>query len=225
MKKRAIAGFLGVGLLFGGVGVYAGTFIDQYTTARGTVATVEQEEIHKNLVAIKVDGKQVQTDTWAANGVTYIPLREVSNLLGANVEWNQSTQSAIITSRSTQPTPIPSSGLTQTINGVTVQIDKVVQDSDSLKIYVTYINNTNEEISSAESLSKIVANGTQQEYDGEFNFDRWYDKDVPHADDSLEPGVKEKSVIFFNPVASETINIVVSPEYEDYRFNNILIEK
>lgn len=119
----------------------------------------------------------------------------------------------------------PASELSKTINGVTVQIDKVIQNSDSLKIYVTYTNNTEEEIMTGDSLSKIVADGTQYEYESDFNFDRWYDQNVPHADSFIEPGVSEKSVIFFKPVQADTINIVLNADWEYYRFNNINIEK
>lgn len=225
MKKRAIAGFLSVGILFGGAGVYAGTVIDQYQTNRGTTAVVEREDIHKNRIGVEVNGKTVKTDTWYANGVSYVPLREVSNLLGANVDYNQANQSAKITTAGQQtPAPAPSA-TSQTIKGVTVQIDKVVQDSDSLKVYVTYINNSNEDISPAESLSRIVANGTQYEYDSDFNWDRYYDKDVPHADHSLEPGVTDQSIIFFKPIAESSINITLKTNFETYRFNNVPVQK
>ncbi|MBB6446747.1 stalk domain-containing protein [Bacillus benzoevorans] len=225
MRKKVMVGFLCVSVLFGGVGVYAGTIINQYTTNRGTTATVEREDIHKNRIGLEVNGKTVKTDSWYANGVTYIPLREVSNLLGATIDYNQATQSAKIHSAG-QPAPAPApSATTQTINKVTVTINKVVQDADSLKIYVTYVNNSSKEIRPAEGLSRIVANGTQYDYDLNFNFERYYDKDVPKASDSLEPGVTAQSVIFFKPVSSNTINIVLGAEYEDYRFNNIPVQK
>ena len=225
MKKGIIVGFLGIGLFCGGVGTYAGTIIDQYTTNRGTTATVEQEDVHKNRVGLEVNGVQVKTDSWYANGTTYIPLREVSNLLGASVVYEKATQSAKINSAGQKPSAPAPSALSQTINGVTVQIDKVVQDSDSLKVYVTYMNNTKEEIMTGDGLSKVVANGTQYEYDSDFNFDRWYERPVPHANDFIEPGVTEKSVIFFTPVETSTINIVLNANWEDYRFNNISIQK
>lgn len=224
MKKGVFITILSLCLVFGGLGVYAGTVIKSYKTIRGNIATVEREDIHKNRIGLVVDGKNVKSDSWYANGVTYIPLREVSTLLGASVTYDSATQSARLTSNNGQQTT-PSTDLSQTINKITVKIDKVLQDSDSLKIYVTYINGTNEEITTSDSLSKIVANGTQYEYDSEFNFDRWYEKAVPHAADFIEPGVTEKSVIFFKPVNSETINIVLNAEWENYRFNNIKIEK
>ncbi|MFJ7648702.1 hypothetical protein ACIQ1H_14265 [Lysinibacillus sp. NPDC097279] len=116
--------------------------------------------------------------------------------------------------------------LSKTIKNVTVTIDKVVQDSDSLKIYVTYINNTNDKISNGSDLSKIVANGKQYSYSSDFNFKRWYKKEnVPHADTYIEPGVTAQDVIFYAPVDSDSINILIRANWTDYRFNNVKITK
>ena len=120
----------------------------------------------------------------------------------------------------------PSEGsLTQTVKDVTVKIDKVVQDSDSLKIYVTYINNSKKSAMTGDSLTKIVANGKQYGTDSEFSFDRYYDKDVPHAADFIEPGVTEQSVIFLKPVTADKINIVLNANFDSYRFNDVKIQK
>lgn len=86
------------GLMLMSGGVYAGTVIDQYKTPRGNIATVEKEEIHKNRIGVTVNGKTVKTDTWYHDSVSYIPLREVSTLLGATVNYNSKTMSAEIKS-------------------------------------------------------------------------------------------------------------------------------
>lgn len=224
MKKKVIACVVGVCVLCGGMGTYAGTVIEQYKTARGTTAIVEQENVHKNRIAIEVDGKSVKTDSWYANDVTYIPLREVSNLLGAKVEYVSKTQTAKITSGE-QTNPTNPTQLSQTIKGITIQIDKVIQDSDSLKIYISYKNNTSKQVMTGDSLSKIVASGKQFEYDLDFNFDRYYETNVPHAADFIEPGVTETSVIFFKPISANTINIVLNANFEQFRFNNVQIKK
>ena len=80
----------------GGIGVYAGTIIESYKTVRGNIATVETENVHKNRIGITVNGKDISNQTWYANGVTYAPIREVANMLGASVEYNSTTQSADI---------------------------------------------------------------------------------------------------------------------------------
>lgn len=115
--------------------------------------------------------------------------------------------------------------LAKTEKGVTVKIDKVVQDADSLKIHVTYINNSKKVAMTGDSLSKIVANGKQYENDFEFSYERYYDQDVLHAADFIEPGVSEQSVIFFKPVTADKINIVLNANFESYRFNDVKIQK
>lgn len=104
-----------------------------------------------------------------------------------------------------------STTLSKTIDDVTVRIDDVVQDADSLKIYVTYINNSAKSVGSYDSLTKIVADRTQYEYDSKFNRDRYYKKDVPHADTTISAGESQQSVIFFEPVEADTIMIQSSP--------------
>ncbi|KAB2336850.1 copper amine oxidase N-terminal domain-containing protein [Cytobacillus depressus] len=175
-------------------------------------------------IKLIVNGSQVKNaEAKIINSTTYVPLRAISEMLGATVNWDNNTKTVTIVDKknnNTAPT-----NMSQTINGVTVTIDRVVQDSDSLKIYVTYVNRTNKEVMTGDSLAKIVSNGKQYSFDSDFNFERWYEKDVPHADYFIEPGVSEQSVIFFKPVSSDTINIVLSADFENYRFNNVKVNK
>lgn len=98
-KKSLISGALGLAVLSGGIGVYAGTVIDQYKTPRGNIATVEKEDVHKNRIALKVNGKAVSKSTWYSNDTTYVPIRDVAEMLGASVNYSSATMSAdIITS-------------------------------------------------------------------------------------------------------------------------------
>ena len=41
---------------------------------------------------IFVNGNQIETDAFIQDGVTYVPLRAVSESLGADVAWNEETQ-------------------------------------------------------------------------------------------------------------------------------------
>ena len=96
-SKKILVSTLAVGLFTGGIGgVYAGTIIERYKTPRGNIATVEQENVHKNRIGITVNGKELKNQTWYANGVTYAPIREVATILGASVNYNSTTQSADI---------------------------------------------------------------------------------------------------------------------------------
>ncbi|MDX8363225.1 stalk domain-containing protein [Cytobacillus sp. IB215316] len=98
MKKKLIAGVLGVSIFTGGLGVYAGTVIEQYKTPRGNTATVEEEIIHKNRIGVTVNGEKVDSNTWYhEEEKTFVKLRDVAEMLGAKVEYNEDTMSADIT--------------------------------------------------------------------------------------------------------------------------------
>jgi hypothetical protein len=95
IKKAALLGGMCLGLF--STGVYAGTVIEQYKTPRGTWATVENEKIHKNRIAVTVNGKPVKSNTWYHDEEkTFVKLREVSELLGAEVNYNAKTMTAEI---------------------------------------------------------------------------------------------------------------------------------
>ena len=104
------------------------------------------------------DGKKQSIDVQLINNKAYVPLNDVTELFGGKVTYDSKSKTYAVTSN-TKGTSTTQSELSQTIKNVTVKIDKVVQDSDSLKIYVTYVNNTNDKISNGSDLSKIVANG------------------------------------------------------------------
>lgn len=176
-------------------------------------------------INLVVNGKAI-TDVEAKliDGSTYVPLRAVSQMLGATVDWNGETRTVSISDNGT-PTPKPSD-LSSTIKDVTIQVNKVEQDSDSLRLYVTYINNSNKEAMTGDSLAKIIYAGKQYEYDSDFNFSRYYETGVDKAQDFIEPGVTEKSVIFFKPIPDVgAINIVLNANFEDYRYNNVKVSK
>ncbi|MFJ7983098.1 stalk domain-containing protein [Lysinibacillus xylanilyticus] len=170
------------------------------------------------------DGKKQSIDVQLINNKAYVPLNDVTELFGGKVTYDSKSKTYAVTSN-TKGTSTTQSELSQTIKNVTVKIDKVIQDSDSLKIYVTYVNNTKDAINTSDSLTRIVANGKQYSYNTDFNFKRWYKKDVPHTDSYIEPGVTAENVIFFEPVNADSINIAFTANWEDYRFNNVKITK
>ena len=170
------------------------------------------------------DGKKQSIDVQLINNKAYVPLNDVTELFGGKVTYDSKSKTYAVTSN-TKGTSTTQSELSQTIKNVTVKIDKVIQDSDSLKVYVTYINNTKDAINTSDSLTRVVANGKQYSYNTDFNFKRWYKKDVPHTDSYIEPGVTAENVIFFEPVNADSINIAFTANWEDYRFNNVKITK
>jgi hypothetical protein len=98
--KKVLTLTLVTSLFTGIVGVYAGTVLDRYKTPRGNIVTVEPVNIHKNRIGITVNGEKTTKDSWYADSVTYVPLREIAELLGASVNYNSETMSADIVTES-----------------------------------------------------------------------------------------------------------------------------
>ncbi|GEM_PF-2422291 len=95
MYKKILVSVMALGLF--STGVYAGTVIGQYKTPRGNFATIEKEEIHKNRIGITVNGKKVDSNSWySEEEKTFVKLRDVAEMLGAEVVYNEKTMSADI---------------------------------------------------------------------------------------------------------------------------------
>ncbi|WP_308638975.1 stalk domain-containing protein [Paenibacillus silvisoli] len=63
---------------------------------------------------IKVNGSVANTDAKVINGVTYLPLKDIGTLLGASVQYDASTKTVNVTSKSSTPTtPNPSTPSSQ----------------------------------------------------------------------------------------------------------------
>lgn len=73
MKKLAAASMIGLALLGFGAGVYAASDI-----------------------RLLVNGKRIDTDIQIVNGSSYVPLRVVSEALGANVNWDEASRTISI---------------------------------------------------------------------------------------------------------------------------------
>lgn len=78
-------------------GVYAGTVIKSYKTPRGNMATVEKMDMHKGRVGLTINGEKILKETLYISSTTYVPLRAVSEMLGAEVVYNNKTMAADIT--------------------------------------------------------------------------------------------------------------------------------
>lgn len=175
-----------------------------------------------NPYPVLINGTNHTVDGYNINDYTYLKLSDFKKA-GLTVKFNETDQQIEITSLNDQ---IPQNNQLDstnsiTINNITIKINKIIQDSDSLKLYITYSNGSNKQIMSADSLSKIVFNGKQYEYNSAFNFDRYYEKNIK-APDFIEPGVTADSVIFFPPINNANkINVVLNANYQSYRFNNI----
>lgn len=114
--------------------------------------------------------------------------------------------------------------ITQTQDNIIVKLNKVEQDSDSLKIYVTYTNNTKDQLKPNRSDDKVVDNGKQLNCDAKFNLDRVDKLKLPHAD-WMEPGTTADDVILFTPVEGDKINIALYPNGVRFSFENVPVTK
>jgi hypothetical protein len=105
------------------------------------------------VVNIKVDGKDIKGDVPAVNfyGRTVVPIRFVSEALGAKVEWNNDTNTATITS---QNQSVPAATASQQSTQATVSQTKYNDDTSKLKLY-SRISNAFMQIN---DLSKQVMN-------------------------------------------------------------------
>lgn len=65
-------------------------------------------------VNVTLDGKEVEVKNFVHEGTTYLGLRDMGNLLGLQVDWDDKTQTAILTSPG--KTPVYPSGNMQTID-------------------------------------------------------------------------------------------------------------
>ncbi len=92
--KHLIIGIIIGGIIFGGLPVFAFN------------GTKQIEAIYKEII-ITLDGKEVEMDVepFQYDGRTFVPVRFVSEALGAEVNWKAETNTVEIVSAS--PTPIP----------------------------------------------------------------------------------------------------------------------
>jgi hypothetical protein len=103
------------------------------------------------------------------------------------------------------------------IEGLNIEITKITNE-DLLNIHVKYKNNTGKLLDLTTSLCKIVADGKQQDEPNDafldLNSDPLYE---------LENGVTYEQIIPFDKVKSNTFNLVLVCNYEEYRVNNIIV--
>lgn len=94
--KQLFIGVIIGGLVFGGIPVFA-------LTGTKTI------EVIYNNIKITLDGKEVKTDAEPLQyqGRTFVPVRFVSEALGASVEWNNETKTVEIVKSTSTPKPIP----------------------------------------------------------------------------------------------------------------------
>jgi hypothetical protein len=96
----------------------------------------ETVDIAFNAMHITVNGKSVVADNFLYNGTTYVPLRAIAEMLGLDVSYDASTNTAAINSKSTV-VQTPSSVLPQkkdlTNNPTVKDVKSAITGIDSIK--------------------------------------------------------------------------------------------
>ena len=119
MKKQLISFFAGIGvalMLFCTAPVFA-----------DSVAKVI--EVYENTVNIIFKGSGEKIDNFLYNGTTYVPLRQVSEMLGFDISWDEATRDITI------DIPISDSEVALTINGSPITYGKYRVAYNSVKNY------------------------------------------------------------------------------------------
>ena len=63
----------------------------------------EQITVQKNVATVTVNGEKITADNFIYNGTTYVPLRAVSENMGATVDWDNTTKTAKIVNQTANP--------------------------------------------------------------------------------------------------------------------------
>lgn len=94
-----------------------------------------------NYVNLKVNGEMVDSDTVLYQGTTYVPLRSVSEMLDKNVDWDQETQTAMISDKIIEDDDYKNEQL-EKLGIIAYKIDdKYYNLSHHLKVYENAIEN------------------------------------------------------------------------------------
>lgn len=215
MKAKRLVFILVISMLVMGGVVYAG-------------GTTKNIKVLLNGYSVLLNGEDQKTDTIFYNNTVYVPVDTMANAMKLKLDIDQKVQKVNIGEDVTKlsqeiPLQLPAS---MTINNVTINLNKVEQDNDSLRIFITYINNSNDEVSTNDSLTRIVSARKQYEYDTQFAYDRYsVNDDIEIAPSSIEPTVSADSVIFMKPIQNvDKVNLVLKANYEEYRFNNVKVD-
>lgn len=114
-------------------------------------------------------------------------------------------------------------------DGITVGLTNVIQDPESLRVYITYINNSDRDYDLAKSygFTKIIFNkkAYYMEYDSYTKNLNEEDRESEHLTEKIKAHSIYDSVVFFTPI--EGINkaeLVIAMQQCRLRFNNIIVE-
>jgi len=155
------------------------------------------------IVKVIVDGQEIKGDVPAINfkGRTMVPVRFVSEALGADITWDAENETVIISTVAEPSSQKPTGTkppLTVSEKGVTVTLVSVNATSAGTTLEMEITNNTNQDVDFPASLTQIVAGSTQ--FDGPSDYDMTFI-------DILRPGVTKKGELKFPPLPMGTKQI------------------
>lgn len=191
MKKPSIIAVLVVVLLVFSIGVAWGAAWGTYAGFPVAKLVLNGQVVTPSSPPIIIEGR------------TYVPLRFVSESLGAQVGWDGNTYTVTINSQENSQPQQPAGQkppLTASGKGVTISLISIQTDSGGTTLRVKVTNNSNVDIDFPASLTQIVAGSTQ--------FDQPSEWDLTFAD-ALHPGVTKEGLLRFPALPSGTSSIKV----------------
>ncbi len=160
------------------------------------------------VVKLMVNGqlKEPTSPVIIIDGRTYVPLRFVSESLGAKVDWDDVTGTVKIITSGLVPQSSPvqpvgqTSPLSATDKGITITIVSVNASPSGTTLKVKVANNSGVDLDFAVSLTQVVAGNTQ--FDNPTSYD-------PVFIDDLHPGVTKEGELHFPALPQGTKQIKV----------------
>jgi len=129
--KKEIKGFI-IGILVSSL------LINPAVLAAGATKSID---VMLNSIKIKVNGEPVNSDNILYNGTTYVPLRAVSEMLGKDVTWDGSTNTAGINDIGVKDDSIEI--IAENPNKSLKNTEEVAESVDSIVLIESYDNDNN----------------------------------------------------------------------------------
>ena len=174
--------------------------------------TSEMISVLRNSVKLEVNGVKANVDNFLYNGTTYIPLREVSQLLDKNVGWNKYSNIASINEQVYEE----------------LNLSKLLPNSKGIKWFYDGFA----EYSHIMTLDNIILNGDSKEYiisgevgdpsDGEGNYDLSLNIKYTISENKL---VQEKTESTMLDSKFDKITLIQTPLIAGTQWSEELIDK
>lgn len=207
--KQYFAGFLSCAFLFGSVTAFA-----------------ENKNIEAafNNIKITLNGKEIKTDVEPLqySGRTYVPARLIAESLGANVNWNEETNTVEINTQQVENLDISpqeidcSQGVSKiSISGIEVKINKIVREGNYLKVYIKYVNNSKSKVRFNYNLPRIYSGNNELYADLKNNMAQNYaDHFLGLITTDLYPGQYANDSIYFSAFSTDVINSIKTVDFK-----------